>query len=171
MPLPNSQTCLSVTDAFFALFRREPRVPAVTLESLDHAWRCLLNDPERRSALAGATHLRIAYAQPDGRLQQANVFLEKHRDSTRLFLAAMDTCMQYGCGESRARALYALFMRMHWLLLEQAAEAGITDEAVQPRPRRCSRNTLATAARTPLRLNFCTEDGLPFDGDRGPTRH
>ena len=171
MPPSNSPSCLSVTDAFFALFRREPRVPAVTLESLDHAWRCLLNDPERRSALAGATHLRIAYAQPDGRLQQANVFLEKHSGNTRLFLAAMDACMQYGRGESRARALYALFMRMHWLVLEQAADSGSTDEPGLARPRRCSRSALATAARTPLRLNFCTEDGLPFDSEHGPTRH
>ena len=171
MPPPNTPTSLSVTDAFFALFRREPRVPAVTVESLDHAWRCLLNDPERRSALAGATHLRIAYAQPDGHMQQANVFLEKHNGSTRLLLAAMDACMQYGQGESRARALYALFMRMHWLLLEQAADGGSAEEASLARPRRCSRSTLASAARTPLRLNFCTENGLPFDGERGPTRH
>lgn len=171
MPPPNPGNCLSVTDAFFALFRQEPRVPAVTVDSLAHAWRCLLNDPERRSALAGATHLRIAYAHPSGELQQAHVFLEKRRATTRLFLAAMDSCMQFGRGESRARALYALFMRMNWLLQEQAEDAGRADRETEPRPRRCSRAQIASAARAPLRLNFQTSDGQPFDPGTGPTRH
>lgn len=168
---PSTPSGLNVTDALFALFRNEPRVPEVTGESLAHAWRCLLNNPEQHSRLAGATHLRIAYAHPQGGLQQADVRLQKQRGTTRMFMAAMDTCLALGRGESKARAVYALFMRMSWLLTEQHADQPPESDPLERAPLRCSRERIAAAARQPLRLNYCTEDGTPFDPAHGPARH
>ena len=108
----------TVHDAFFVLFRDEPRVPSTTPESLKFAWQRVLEDPLRDGPFREATDLSIRFYDEQGSCREAEVPLDPNDDSTRLFLAAMETCSQFSSDDSEARALYALFMRLGYLMTQ-----------------------------------------------------